>query len=127
MEPYLMFQGVSNWDLIALIRNIRRNKLGTYKGIHIDRRGDLLPTDGVGAHESILMEIELQEHAKVRESQFKFLNRSDLLDIIYMAIIDEIKVIDEAPYEKLDALKYRQWSCPQLVERIEHRIKSEGK
>ena len=107
MEPYLMFKGISNWDLISVIRFIRRNKLNT--------------------HESIYKEIELQEHKKVRESQFKFLNRSDLLDLIYMAIIDEIKLIDETPYEKLDAIRYRQWSCSQLVERIEHRIKSEGK
>lgn len=99
---YMMFGGISNQDLISLLRSLIRLKLNT--------------------HTDAFVELDQHEHPRTKGSQFRFLNRSDLLELIYSILIAEIKLIDETPYDKLEALRHRLWSCSQLVDRIEYRI-----
>lgn len=102
-ETYKMFDALTNFELWRLALKLN----------------DTLP-------ENLRTEIWAQERKghESRGSQFKFLNRLDLLNIIYGYIKEEIRYIDEAPLNKVPLLLFNNdWSVPQLKERLSRRMK----
>lgn len=101
-EAFKMFDEFSNFELRRLARDLV----------------DTIP-------ENLRTEIWAQER-KGHEShgtQFRFLNRLDLLYIIYGYLKEEIKRIDETPLDQVPLLINEKWSCPLLKERVLRRLK----
>jgi hypothetical protein len=101
-EIYKMFDGLSNKELRMLIVDVRSKVL---KGLLEE-----------------VFDQERSGHAS-RESQYKFLNRLDLLYIIYGLLAPEIRLIDETPMDDVPLLINHEWSCPQLTERVKRRLR----
>jgi hypothetical protein len=99
---YKMFDALTNYDLKNLIQDFR-NKLFS----------DTIKDE--------IWEQQRPGHQR-RESQYRFLNRMDLLIIIYGFIKEEIKRIDEAPLDQVPLLINEEWPCPQLTERVKRRL-----
>lgn len=102
-KHHMPFIELSNWEL----RNLIEEHFGK------------LP-------HSIYDEIDEQDvrrgGAETRGSQMHFLNRYDLLRIIYSLKTSEINRIDNTPIEDVPLLLNEQWSCPQLTERVKWRL-----
>ena len=99
---FQMFKGRTIPELRDILRNILNSKLRSVSTISV--------------------ELALQQHPKVKSCQWRFLNRTDLLELIYGLIAPEIEMIDTSPIYKLEGLKKQNWTCPQLVDRISYRI-----
>jgi hypothetical protein len=68
---------------------------------------------------------EIFKHEKGRGSdstQFKRLNKTDLLKIIYISLLPEITRIDTSPLEEVPLLLNEEWSVPELKERVRRRL-----
>jgi len=68
---------------------------------------------------------EIFKHEKGRGSdsnQFKKLNKIDLLKIIYISLMPEIKRIDTTPLEDVPLLINEEWPVPELKERVRRRL-----
>lgn len=106
-KHYMMFIEDSNNQLIDLINKMFERKLSSNMLDEIDeqqvRRGG----------------------AETRSSHTSTLTREDLLKIIYAIISDEIQRINGASIEDLPLLINKEWSCPQLKERVLHRLRGD--
>jgi len=100
-ETFKMFDAVSNFELRLLARTLIQK----------------LP-------DNISTEIYRQERNghESQGSQFRFLNRLDLLNIIYGYLMPEIKRIDETPLDDLPTLINVEWSCSKLTARVNWRL-----
>jgi len=96
-----LFSYYTNKKLIELLHNIPRKKCEGYLW------------DEIYAHET----------RPSKESQFKFLNKLDLVKTLYACLIDEIKEIDDTPLEDVPKLLNREWSIPELKDRVNFRMK----
>lgn len=97
---FKMFEALDNFDLRQL-----------YKKLVHERLPDALRS-----------EIFAQEKKISSGSQVKRLNRTDLLEAIYLALLPEIQRIDTAPIEDLPLLVNEEWPIPQLTERVKWRL-----
>jgi hypothetical protein len=99
---YKMFDACTNADLRQIIGDVQRKKI----------------------YSKLWEEVDEQERKgkRSRDSQMTYLNRCDLLLILYGMLVEEITRIDDTPLEDLPTLINEDWSCPQLLERIKWRL-----
>lgn len=103
-EPYLMFHALTNFELRRMARDLPYKVAG----------------------DTLIKEITSQERPGHHSSgnQIRFLNRADLLCYIYGWLLPEIRLIDGASKEELPLLINKEWSCPQLHERVLWRLRN---
>lgn len=59
-----------------------------------------------------------------RGSQFRFLNRYDVLSILYASLKDEVDKIDNTPFKDLPLLTNVEWSHPEVKRRLLWRLEN---
>ena len=79
-------------------------------------------------HEGHLVEdvaaVEDLESNKTSGTQIRFMNRYDLLTVIYIVLKDEIDKIDHTPYNDLALLINDEWSHPEVKRRLMWRLEN---
>jgi len=108
-EPYVMFGEKDNYDLRQLLYGLINMRLG-------DSSNDKDLSNEVYDHEKRMSD----------SSQFKRLNRGDLVSLIYSIIYPEIMLIDTCSKDDLPMLMNKKWSCPELEERLKRRMRGDA-
>lgn len=103
-DPYLMFDATTNEELREMVQDLAKKIAG----------------------DNLIIEIISQERKghPSKGNQLMFLNRLDLLNYLYGWLLPEIRQIDGASKEELPLLINKEWSCPQLHERILWRLRN---
>jgi hypothetical protein len=103
---YLMFGSYTLFGLRRAFEDVRSKKL---------RDGYLI--DDAEAVEEL-------ESNRASGSQVHFLNRYDLLGILYAELKDEIDRIDRTPFNDLALLISVEWSHPEVMRRLMWRLEN---
>ena len=102
---FKMFGHLSNRQLIELMDNILYHKIK-----------DAKPND------ALLLELFDHDPGKSKSSQYRHLNKLDILKIIYVVILPEILRIDSTPLDQLPLLINETWTCKELENRLKWRL-----
>jgi hypothetical protein len=101
-----MFKHLTNKKLITLLRELIHDTVEKSKDLYTEVQADL--------------------KYNPQSSGMYFLNRGDLLNIIYTILSPEIILIDNYPVDKLPLLINHPWSIPELKTRYENRMRGDS-
>lgn len=107
-----MFKALDNYALLQLLRSIQDKKLG------------IIPDVGI-PEGALYDEVCTHEKRMSSSSHHNKLNRLDLVSLIYAILYSEIKEIDDCPIDNLPTLMNKEWSCPQLQDRVLSRMRGD--
>ena len=104
-DTYKMFGRHTNKSLLNLLNELIANRIR-------DTPENYRYTNEIKNHE-----------ANVSSTHLRLLNKSDLLSLIYSILYPEIIRIDNAKTQELPLMINEEWSCPELKERLNKRMR----